>query len=232
MRTNNGSLYQLLTAVKVLAIVRIMPTADIGPTGQRVAQNAETLRGRIPLRELSDRLAALGRPILASGLVKLGKGERRVDVDDLVALALALGVNPNRLLLPVKLDDHEIELTPEISVMPFQAWQWADGKGPLLAASDPNAPVGEVAEEFARRSRPVSDAARRQHSAVQAARDVMDRLDVLLADRAGELAEHPSPSDVSNVFRRIYGDPPDALRRALTRLVAEVEDLVGTDDGR
>jgi transcriptional regulator with XRE-family HTH domain len=50
------------------------------------------------LREVSDRLARYGRPILPSGLAKIEKGDRRVDVDDLVAIARALGVNPERLL--------------------------------------------------------------------------------------------------------------------------------------
>jgi transcriptional regulator with XRE-family HTH domain len=44
------------------------------------------------------RLAALGRPILPSGLSKIEQSTRRVDVDDLVALADALRTVPSRLL--------------------------------------------------------------------------------------------------------------------------------------
>src|SRR5947207_14726355 len=75
-----------------------MPTADLGSIGRRVAENVKSARGRIPLRELAGRLKAVGRTILASGLVKIEQGKRRVDVDDLVALALALGVTPTELL--------------------------------------------------------------------------------------------------------------------------------------
>jgi transcriptional regulator with XRE-family HTH domain len=50
------------------------------------------------VQELSERLAALGRPILPSGLSKIEQGTRRVDVDDLVALADALETVPSRLL--------------------------------------------------------------------------------------------------------------------------------------
>jgi len=51
----------------------------------------------------------LGRKILASGITKIENHARGVDVGDLVALAIALGVNPNRLLLPV--DDEGQERT-------------------------------------------------------------------------------------------------------------------------
>jgi hypothetical protein len=58
-------------------------------------------------------------------------GERRVDVDDLVALALALGVTPNRLILPdVDLPSLTIiyMLTPGVAGNPVALWQWAQGE--------------------------------------------------------------------------------------------------------
>jgi transcriptional regulator with XRE-family HTH domain len=74
--------------------------AKVGPVGERVAENVKRLRGRehVSVRELSKRLQAAGRPILPSGITKLEQGVRRVDVDDLVALADALGVSPLRLM--------------------------------------------------------------------------------------------------------------------------------------
>jgi transcriptional regulator with XRE-family HTH domain len=56
---------------------------------------------RLSIRQLSDRLGQVGRPILPTGISKIESGARRVDVDDLVALAIALEVNPLRLLKPV-----------------------------------------------------------------------------------------------------------------------------------
>lgn len=41
----------------------------------------------------------LGRPILPSGLSKIEQGDRRVDVDDLVALATRTGINGADLLV-------------------------------------------------------------------------------------------------------------------------------------
>jgi hypothetical protein len=64
-----------------------------------VAVQARRLRRGFTLGELEEKLRELGRPIPLPALSKIEKGQRRVDVDDLVALALALGVSPN-LLLP------------------------------------------------------------------------------------------------------------------------------------
>ena len=71
-----------------------------GEVGHQVAAQVrwERERKHLSLHQLSDRLAAVGRPILPSGLSKIEQGDRRVDVDDLVALADALGTVPGALL--------------------------------------------------------------------------------------------------------------------------------------
>jgi transcriptional regulator with XRE-family HTH domain len=75
---------------------------DLGPAGVAVAANIERLREsrNLSYAELSRRLDALGRPIAPLGLTRIRDRERRVDVDDLVAFALALDVSPATLLLP------------------------------------------------------------------------------------------------------------------------------------
>ncbi|CAI7979452.1 hypothetical protein FRAHR75_620018 [Frankia sp. Hr75.2] len=86
------------------------------------------------LAQLSERLGTLGRPILPTGLSKIENGERRVDVDDLVALALALDVAPNALLLPAEPDSGvEVPLTAAMSAAAGEAWRWAIGLQPLVA---------------------------------------------------------------------------------------------------
>ena len=74
------------------------------------AVNVRQVRGerRLTLDDVRDRLTELGRPILKTGLSKIETGERRVDVDDLLALALALETTPNRLLLDASADDQPI----------------------------------------------------------------------------------------------------------------------------
>jgi transcriptional regulator with XRE-family HTH domain len=133
-------------------------TTRLGSVGQRVAKEVARLRGRTTVRELSARLTKLGRPILPSGITKIEQGTRRVDADDLVALAVALKVTPTRLLLgPPPTDGpddpaHEeawewhdwedskgnkrspipvIRLAPELALEPWDAWPWALGEVPL-----------------------------------------------------------------------------------------------------
>ena len=99
-----------------------------GPVAERVAANVKALRkarGNMTLDELARRLRDLGHPILKSGLSKIETGERRVDVDDLVALAIALQVTPNRLLLTDGIHDEQIGLTGGYSTTDRAAWQWS-----------------------------------------------------------------------------------------------------------
>ena len=73
---------------------------ELGEVGHTVKAQVRRLREQreLSLQALSDRLETVGRPILASGLSKIEAGTRRVDVDDLVALAEALGTTPDDLL--------------------------------------------------------------------------------------------------------------------------------------
>jgi transcriptional regulator with XRE-family HTH domain len=105
----------------------------LGPTGARVARNVKRLRQARGLSYigLSRRLKDLGHPILDTGLMRIEKGNddggRRVDVDDLITLALALDVTPNALLLPPRADDTETYMTPNAYAKAATTWRWATG---------------------------------------------------------------------------------------------------------
>lgn len=73
---------------------------EIGECGVRVAAEVAAHRQRLGLEQLqlAARLEMAGRPLSASVLGKIEAGARRVDVDDLVALARALEVEPADLL--------------------------------------------------------------------------------------------------------------------------------------
>lgn len=79
----------------VLATRRV----GIGPVGHTVRSKIAKIRNRkeLTLRDLSERLSDI-RPMGHSTLSEIEHGARRVDVDDLVALASALGVSPTELL--------------------------------------------------------------------------------------------------------------------------------------
>lgn len=105
---------------------------EVGPTSDRVAANVRALRRDrgLDLADLSARLEKLGQPLGINALSKIELQKRRVDVEDLVALALALDVTPNRLLLPAAASG-EVQLTSGFATSGVRAWQWATGDQPI-----------------------------------------------------------------------------------------------------
>jgi transcriptional regulator with XRE-family HTH domain len=119
----------------------IMATERIqrDPTSERVARNLAELRDArgLSLRDLHVRLRDVGRPILPSGLHKIESGDRRVDVDDLVALAVALDVSPSRLLMPAGASGRRVQLTPKVKGSERTLWAWAAGDEALPERGQP-----------------------------------------------------------------------------------------------
>jgi helix-turn-helix protein len=124
---------------------------DLGPAGERVAGNVGEFRGKrgMSLRELSAALGEIGRPILPSGIVKIENGTRRVDVADLVALALALRVTPNRLFLSADHNSEPMALTPAVETTANGAWRWACGEHVIRPGVHGAPPVREVLDFMA-----------------------------------------------------------------------------------
>jgi transcriptional regulator with XRE-family HTH domain len=134
-----------------------------GPSSDRVAANLRRIRREknLSAAELSKKLAELGQPILDTGISKIEKGTRAVDVDDLTALAVALDVTPNALLLPdVDMPDavKTFPLTPQQAEgRPRKLWAWATGEEPLeqaAATATADSAVKIAALMFARQNRP------------------------------------------------------------------------------
>jgi transcriptional regulator with XRE-family HTH domain len=75
---------------------------EVGPLGRNLIDNVQLLckERRLSMRRLAAELDAIGRPIPALGLARVQRAERRVDVDELAALAAVLGVTPDALLAP------------------------------------------------------------------------------------------------------------------------------------
>jgi transcriptional regulator with XRE-family HTH domain len=117
-----------------------MKKIDPGPTALTTARNVRRFRRSRGLgyAELSRRLTDLGREIPPLGLRHLEAGARRVDVDDLVALAIALRVSPLALLLPLE----PSRLVERGDRLPAdRIWMWGHGHYPL--SGDPVAFVGD-----------------------------------------------------------------------------------------
>ncbi|MEV7600047.1 helix-turn-helix transcriptional regulator [Kitasatospora sp. NPDC089797] len=184
-----------------------------GPTAGRVAENVERIRKARQLhqKDLSARLREVGRPMLPTVVSKIERGERRVDVDDLVALALALNVSPTTLLLPPTSSDTPVALTECVSVASRTAWQWAEGQrtameleradGVDLAGPGADPAISQDAyereQEFARQqaayralAQPEERRRAEDHSAIRMIRNLEDVVTDLVApapdmDRAG-----------------------------------------------
>ncbi|WP_338146201.1 helix-turn-helix transcriptional regulator [Streptomyces boncukensis] len=114
----------------------------LGPSGEHVRRNVTRVREARgwDKKELARRVTELGRPMPELGIGRIEAGTRRVDVDDLVALAIALGVNVSALLLPPADDAQEpCGVTGVGDVSQEAAWDWADGQRPLVHGDDPSA---------------------------------------------------------------------------------------------
>lgn len=113
---------------------RPRPAAQYGPTAAAVAENVKRIRERrnMTIYSLSGALEKAGRPITPSAVAKIERQQRQVSVDDLVALAVVLGVSPSALLLPLHDAPHEtVAVTGGGTVAADTAWDWADGQRPL-----------------------------------------------------------------------------------------------------
>jgi transcriptional regulator with XRE-family HTH domain len=114
----------------------------LGPTGETVRANLKRLRGRENLgyAQLSRRLDEVGRLIPDLGLRRIESGDRRVDVDDLMALAAALDVSPATLLMPDTTAEGwetTVETTGQPEGITAQhLWLWLSGVHPPRRIAD------------------------------------------------------------------------------------------------
>jgi transcriptional regulator with XRE-family HTH domain len=109
--------------------------SDHGPTGAAVASNVKRIREarNLGYAEMSRRLADVHRDIPPLGLRRIESGERRVDVDDLMALAVTLDVSPIRLLMPPGGTDAyaDADATGAGTRPAHELWNWLTAKDPL-----------------------------------------------------------------------------------------------------
>lgn len=120
----------------------------LGPSGKTVADNIRRLRGEMQYVKLAAVLERLGRPIPTLGLRKIESYERRVDVDDLVALSVALGVSPITLLLePQETPADAVPVTaypPDDIVRGDLLWNWLTARDALPQNKESTAALGPM----------------------------------------------------------------------------------------
>jgi len=109
---------------------------EAGPTGRTVQATVAHRREQLGLTfaQLSRQLINNGRNLAPLALRRIETGQRRVDVDDLVALAAALECSPITLLMPPDTDAADIvQLTgvKGLGVSAERAWAWLNASYPL-----------------------------------------------------------------------------------------------------
>jgi transcriptional regulator with XRE-family HTH domain len=85
-------------------------------------------------QQLADALAAGGVRLDASAITRLERGTRGVTLDDVIAIAAALGVSPLHMIVP--LDDNGAQLMPSLTVPAADARAWLRGQLPLREADE------------------------------------------------------------------------------------------------
>jgi transcriptional regulator with XRE-family HTH domain len=196
-----------------------------------VAANLARLRQErgLSTTRLAAALEELGQLIPATGITRIEKGQRRVDSDDLVALAVALNVSPAALLLPPTNDQSTVALTSAFEVTARTAWRWAEGEqtavdyepSPVTSTGgDPAVAVErlEQQQDFERRqmtyqalTHPWGPGASK-HQAVRLSRDLADAVEALVS------AEPDTPRGDLDARARL-------AQRRYTQLGPELEEL-------
>lgn len=193
-----------------------MEIPESGSTPPQVARNIERVRKarQLKQKDVSERLRAVGRPILATVVSKIERGERRVDADDVMAFALAMNVSPLTLLLPPEGDSSTtVQVTAEVAAKADRVWAWGRGDEtlpPLWENPDP-----QKQEEFERLALPAALRYTRAQPAGRAA-------EVLRSDvfRAVELSQIASDTTgVDDEFKRRLS----LARESLARLSHELD---------
>lgn len=115
-----------------------------------MARNITILRATLQMTatELAELATANGRPLTRQAVSEIENLGRRCDIDDLMALAQALGVSPATLLMPrTDFADDEVSFTggaERIRRLPAQrVWNWLSAQQPL----DPPVPSGSASED-------------------------------------------------------------------------------------
>lgn len=104
-------------------------------SGETVATNIARLRTsrNISFAQLSRTLAELGCEIPELGLRNIEKFKRRIDVDELIALAVALETNPAFLLMPFSENANEVvESTANGESKAGDLWAWLTARHPWV----------------------------------------------------------------------------------------------------
>jgi transcriptional regulator with XRE-family HTH domain len=104
--------------------------ARVGAAGEVLAANIRRVRTarRLGFAELSRSLSKIGRPIPELGLRRIERGERRVDVDDLIALSYVLKIAVVDLLIDKDATSEPYSIAPKLRFESDSVRNWIAGQ--------------------------------------------------------------------------------------------------------
>ncbi len=116
--------------------------AELTRASEHVRLNLAHLRRQVGLSQtaLSRKLAEMGYDLHHTVIAKIESGQKRgIDIDDVVALAAALGVSPLRLCLPLsrQVGEQGLRLTALHTLGAPEAWRWAEQLSPWWDHDEP-----------------------------------------------------------------------------------------------
>jgi hypothetical protein len=113
---------------------------EMGTTGEAVARNVKRLReaANLTYTEVSTALADVDRPMSPLAVRRIEEMDRRVDVDELLALAVVLGVTPISLLYPGAKGARESVTATGLrsTVSAGHLWEWMRAETSLMVEED------------------------------------------------------------------------------------------------
>lgn len=105
---------------------------DTGPSAETAAANLKRLREakNLTYTELSKRMAANGRTLSPLAVRRIEEGDRRIDVDDLMSLSIALDVSPTYFLMPAtEAEEDDVTVTGKVDPLPAkQLYEFLHGE--------------------------------------------------------------------------------------------------------
>jgi transcriptional regulator with XRE-family HTH domain len=92
-------------------------------------------RRKWSMRQLSERLEELGVKLNTSQIAKIETGVRDISLDEALSIALALGVSPLHLFIPIE-EVQQVALAPNFTQAPTVARTWVRGGTLPFAANE------------------------------------------------------------------------------------------------
>lgn len=163
---------------------------DFGPTAATVAENIAGLRTAqgLTYTGLSERLGRIGWTLTPVAVRRIENRERRVTVDDLVALSVALKVSPITLLMP-QVDtagpSDQVTVTGSDPSAASAVWDWLTAARPIVRT------MGLLhfgSQAWPRWKR--DEVHRRLEEEMQAAREATDQfVEEMFSERRGKVSD-------------------------------------------